>query len=147
LVSLQLISPCLSVGSLCLKQVGRGLYVPTADRVCKQTLSGQKKLYILQIFPDRVKDACFEQGPAVLRARKHGDMYQGDFFIFLFVLYSTLLQLPPIRLHRVGICCDRTQVALEKRKCHLADILSQVVKKWRMVSEGAGGGHRRQDGM
>jgi hypothetical protein len=59
--------------------------------------------------------------------------------IFLYVLYSTLLQLPPIRFHSVGIFLE-TQVALKKRKCHSADILSQVVKKWRMVSEGVGGG-------
>jgi hypothetical protein len=67
--------------------------------------------------------------------------------IFLYVLYSTLLQLPPIRFHSVRIFLDRTQVALKKRKCHSADILTQVVKKWRMVSVGEGGGHRRQDGV
>ena len=36
--------------------------------------------------------------------------FQADFWIFfLYVLYSTLLHLPPLRFHCVGECWDRTQ--------------------------------------
>ncbi len=69
---------------------------------------------------------------------------RGIFFIFLFVLFSTLLQLPPFRFKGVGICLDRTQVALKKRKCHS---LSGGEEMKDGVSEGAGGGYRRQDGV
>jgi hypothetical protein len=35
-------------------------------------------------------------------------IFWGDFFIF-FVLYSTLLHLPPLRFHCADGCWDRTQ--------------------------------------
>ncbi len=34
---------------------------------------------------------------------------QGDFWIFMYVLYSTLLHLPPLIFHCDGGCWDRTQ--------------------------------------
>ncbi len=46
-----------------------------------------------------------------IRIRTLKVSYQGDFLnFFLYVLYSTLLHLPPLRFHCVGGCWDRTIV-------------------------------------
>ncbi len=46
------------------------------------------------------------------------------FFFFLYVWYSTLLHLPPLRFHCVGGCWDRTQDICDNDIAWLSDALT-----------------------
>jgi hypothetical protein len=48
-------------------------------------------------------------GMSLTKLSLAGNNLTGGFLIFFYVLYSTLLHLPPLRFYCVGECWDRTQ--------------------------------------